>query len=69
MPTQEKHGERQMREETKTSGRSTMDTQFNVFEILQIAEEVQIKAAQFFLPVDDCDSLTAACSTEAEDQQ
>jgi rubrerythrin len=49
MPTQEKHGEWQMREETRTSGKCAMDTQFNVFEVLQIAEEVQTKAATFCL--------------------
>jgi rubrerythrin len=38
-----------MREQTRTYGRCTMDTQFNVFDILQIAEEVQMKAAQFCL--------------------
>jgi len=38
-----------MREGIKTCGRCTMDRQFNVFEILQIAEEVQTKAAQFCL--------------------
>jgi rubrerythrin len=38
-----------MREEIRTCGRCTMDTQFNVFEILQIAEEVQTKAATFCL--------------------
>lgn len=38
-----------MREAAKTCGRCTMDTQFNVFEVLQIAEEVQTKAAQFCL--------------------
>lgn len=38
-----------MCEETRTWGRCTMDTQFNVFAVLQIAEEVQTKAATFCL--------------------
>jgi rubrerythrin len=37
-----------MRGAIKTYGRCTMDTQFNAFEILQIAEEVENKAAQFY---------------------
>jgi rubrerythrin len=36
-------------EGTRTWGRCTMDTQFNVFEVLQIAEEVQTKAARYCL--------------------
>jgi rubrerythrin len=40
--------ESQMCSAIKTYGRYTMDTQFNAFEILQIAEEVESKAAQFY---------------------
>jgi rubrerythrin len=42
-------GESQMHGEIRTHGRCTMDTQFNAFEILQIAEEVESKAARFYL--------------------
>ena len=37
-----------MRDEIKTYARCTLDTQFHVFEILEIAEEVESKAAQFY---------------------
>lgn len=38
-----------MCEGTKTDGKCTMDTQFSIFDVLQIAEAVETKTAKFYL--------------------